>query len=308
MLRQDFDIEIPGLEGELPSDDSGINVRQIWETVRTRVREVPGFEVVDDIVLSTFSFAKYLMWTDLAERTEALKESPFVRHIIDTPRESYRDGAQFSDPRGIDWKITPSEIMAPLNADSSQIVAIHASGKSGDFVLEGPPGTGKSETIGNIIAHNLGLGHRVLFVSEKMAALEVVYRRLDACGLGDFCLELHSAKANKREVINKLGAAWEKRHEHPTEEWHRKAAQLADLRDQLNRLVEALHRPGPGGISPREAVGRSLRFGDVHRLRLDWERDETGGVREANSQALASLVPLATRGGRQFRQNPPPDN
>jgi very-short-patch-repair endonuclease len=308
MLRQDFDIEIPGLEGELPSDDSGINVRQIWETVRTRVREVPGFEVVDDIVLSTFSFAKYLMWTDLAERTEALKESPFVRHIIDTPRESYRDGAQFSDPRGIDWKITPSEIMAPLNADSSQIVAIHASGKSGDFVLEGPPGTGKSETIGNIIAHNLGLGHRVLFVSEKMAALEVVYRRLDACGLGDFCLELHSAKANKREVINKLGAAWEKRHEHPTEEWHRKAAQLADLRDQLNRLVEALHRPGPGGISPREAVGRSLRFGDVHRLRLDWERDETGGDRVTSPEVLASLVDLAKRVGQQFSQILPEDN
>jgi hypothetical protein len=230
MLRQDFHIEIPELADELPVDDHGVNVRLVWEMVRARIREVPGLEVVEEVVLSTFSFAKYLMWKDLAERTETLKASPFVRHVIDTPRDPYDAGASFLDPRGIDRTIDPSEIMAPLNADSSQIVAIHASGKGGDFVLEGPPGTGKSETIGNIIAHNLGLGHRVLFVSEKMAALDVVYRRLNACGLGDFCLELHSAKANKRAVLDQLGAAWEKRRSHPVEEWQRKASRLGEIR------------------------------------------------------------------------------
>src|SRR3546814_1508377 len=102
-------------------------------------------------------------------------------------------------PSEIDEKIDPSELFMPLPADSSQIVAVHASAQGGDFVLEGPPGTGKSQTIANIIAHNLGLGRRVLFVSEKMAALEVVYRRLVEKGLGRFCLELHSSKANKKE-------------------------------------------------------------------------------------------------------------
>ena len=72
---------------------------------------------------------------------------------------------------------------------------------------EGPPGTEKSETIGNIIAHNIALVRRVLFVSEKMAALEVVYDRLRKSQLGDFCLELYSAKANKKVVIDQLGAA-----------------------------------------------------------------------------------------------------
>ena len=145
--------------------------------------EVPGFEVVEDVVLSTFSFAKYLMWKDLAERTETLKVSPFVRHMVDTPRNTYAGGASFMEPCEIDDKVEPGSVLAPLNADSSQIVAIHASGNGGDFVLEGPPGTGKSETIGNIVAHNIGLGRRVLFVSEKMAALEVVYRRLRDHGL-----------------------------------------------------------------------------------------------------------------------------
>ena len=211
MLRQDFHVEIPGLASELPTDTHGVNVRLVWKMVRDRIAGVPGMEVVEEVVLSTFSFAKYLMWKDLADRTETLKASPFVRHVIDTPRDPYEGGARFVDPRSIDRTIDPSEIMAPLSADSSQIVAIHASGNDGDFVLEGPPGTGKSETIGNIIAHNLGLGHRVLFVSEKMAALDVVYRRLSACGLGDFCLELHSTKANKRAVLDQLGSAWEKR-------------------------------------------------------------------------------------------------
>src|SRR5690606_37487151 len=205
-----------------------------------------GFEVVEEVILSTFSFAKYLMWKDLVDRTEMLKASPLVRHLIDSPREPYTGGARFLDPQDIDRCLAPTEILAPLNADSSQVVAIHASGSDGDCVLEGPPGTGKSETIGNIIAHNLGLGRRVLFVSEKMAALDVVYRRLDACGLGDFCLELHSAKASKRAVLEQLGRAIRHRYELPVDEWRRKSAQLMEIRRQLNSVVTALHRPGPG--------------------------------------------------------------
>ena len=307
MLRQDFQIEIPGLEGELPGDEHGVDVSGIWETVRTRVRDVPGFEVVEEVVLSTFSFAKYLMWKDLADRTEALKANPFVRHLIDTPGDPYQTGAAFLDPSSIDRRIDPTQILAPLNADSSQIVAIHASGGDGDFVLEGPPGTGKSETIGNIIAHNLGLGRRVLFVSEKMAALEVVYRRLHACGLGDFCLELHSAKANKRAVIAQLGSAWSNRDALSAEQWQRKAGQLGSLRDRLNGLVQALHAPGPGGLSPRDAIGRSLRFGDVHRLRLDWGHDPSGQGRAPNPEALEALEDIAKRLGQHFTPLQPED-
>jgi len=307
MLRQDFQIDIPQLVGDLPTDEHGVDVRKIWGWVRARVRDVPGFEVVEDVVLSTFSFAKYLMWKDLADRTEALKQSPFVKHMIETPRDAYERGALFLEPRTIDSKIDPSELMAPLNADSSQIVAIHASGKEGDFVLEGPPGTGKSETIGNIIAHSIALGHRVLFVSEKMAALDVVYRRLKACGLGDFCLELHSAKANKRAVLQQLDAAWKQRRAFSPEAWQQKASRLREVRDRLNGLVEALHAPGPGGISPRDAIGRSLRYADVHRLELDWERDASGRGHAPTPEALGKLEELAKRVGQQFSQLQPED-
>jgi very-short-patch-repair endonuclease len=247
------------------------------------------------------------MWKDLADRTETLKISPFVRHMIDTPREAYGNGARFLEPRTIDDTINPADLMAPLNADSSQMVAIHASGQGGDFVLEGPPGTGKSETIGNIIAHNIGLGRRVLFVSEKMAALEVVYRRLRECGLGDFCLELHSAKANKRAVVEQLGAAWAHRSAYASADWQNKAAELAALRRQLNGLVEALHALGPTGISPRDAMGRSLRYGDVHRLELGWERDDQGLGHAPTPEDLRRLEDIAKQLAQQFGQLEPDD-
>jgi very-short-patch-repair endonuclease len=187
----------------------------------------------------------------------------------------------------------------PLQADSSQIVAVHASAQGGDFVLEGPPGTGKSQTIANLIAHNLAQGRKVLFVSEKMAALEVVYRRLREKGLGDFCLELHSNKANKRHVLEQLGRAWHRRGAHTRSEWHAEAGRLADLRSDLNGLVKALHEPGETGVSPRAAIGRAARWQDIHRFRLDW----TGGLeadRAKDQGELAHLEQTARRLGQTY--------
>jgi very-short-patch-repair endonuclease len=302
MLRQEFAINLAELAGELPTDEHGVDVRKIWSLVRARVRETPGFEVVEEVTLSTFSFAKYLMWKDLADRTEALKGSPFVRHLIESPREPYRGGASFISPREIDERIDPATLFAPLNADSSQIVAIHASAGDGDFVLEGPPGTGKSETIGNLIAHNLACGRKVLFVSEKMAALGVVHRRLQQRGLGAFCLELHSSKANKRGVLEQLGAAWDSAGEHTVIEWTRKAEALREVRSRLNGLVHALHAPGPAGISPRDAIGRVARWGAVHPVALDWGQDLARPDRVATPQALDALSDCARRLGLAFSQ------
>lgn len=307
MLRQEFHVTIPGLSEELPRDADGIDVSRIWDIVRQSVREVPGFEVVPEVVLSTFSFAKYLMWKDLSDRTEALKQSPFVRHLIDTPREAYGNSAAFLDPSQVDQAISPTELFTPLNADSSQIVAVHASAQDGDFVLEGPPGTGKSETIGNIIAHNLALGRRVLFVSEKMAALDVVYRRLRDKGLGDFCLELHSNKTNKKEIIAQLGTAWDERLKQTPAEWEKKAEELKVARDRLNALVDALHTPGPTGLSPRQALGRVVRYKDLHRMHLGWGPDLRNDDHAKSTEGLEALLRLAHDVGRQFRELEPDD-
>ncbi|MCJ2085328.1 DUF4011 domain-containing protein, partial [Methylobacterium sp. E-005] len=102
MLREDFRLRMPELEGELPRDDFGYDVDGIFRIVRRHVKELRGWEVVPDVVLSAFSFTKYLMWRDLVDRADLLKRNPVVRHLIDTPKHSYGDGAPFPEPQRLD--------------------------------------------------------------------------------------------------------------------------------------------------------------------------------------------------------------
>ncbi len=305
MLHQDFELSIPELEGSLPADDSGVDVPNVWNIVRRAVRDIPGFEVVEEMVLGTFSFAKYLMWKDLVDRTDALKASDVVRHLIDTPREPFLCETLSPRPEDLDRIVDPAELFAPLPADSSQLAAVVASGKGCNFVLDGPPGTGKSQTIANIIAHNMALGRKVLFVAEKMAALDVVYRRLEERRLGAFCLELHSHKATKADVLAQLGRAWDTRDNVTAAQWREKAAELKYLRDTLNEIVELLHARHSNGLSLHEAVGRAIRDFDIRTPLLAWNAtskqsaEKLRAMREAarrldvNFKAIEDLDPNA---------------
>jgi very-short-patch-repair endonuclease len=273
LLRQDFELTIPELEGPLPVDASGVDVAGVWTCVRKAVRDIPGFEVIEELALGTFSFAKYLMWKDLVERTDQLKANAVVRHLIETPRDPFQNAAEFPKPETLDDVIDPSELFAPLPADSSQLTAVVASARGCDFVLDGPPGTGKSQTIANMIAHNLALGRKVLFVAEKMAALEVVYRRLEERGLGAFCLELHSSKANKLAVVGQLGRAWDTRDQITHEEWVDQATRLKRLRDELNVFVRLLHQRDENGLTLHQAIGRTVRDANPRTPEFSWPAD-----------------------------------
>ncbi|WP_137889156.1 DUF3320 domain-containing protein [Pseudomonas sp. 2FE] len=272
LLRHDFELMIPGLEGELPSDESGIDVEGIWNTVRRAVRDVPGFEVTHELVLGTFSFAKYLMWKDLADRSEQLLQSPLVKHLLERSVDSggFTSSGDFPRPEELDHKVNPASLFTPLPADSSQLAAVVASASGCDFVLDGPPGTGKSQTIANMIAHNLALGRRVLFVAEKMAALDVVYRRLEEKGLGEFCLELHSSKTSKVEVLKQLERAWDIRDTLSAQEWAEEAANVQRLRDKLNGVANLLHKRWPNGLSVHQAIGRVIRDATAATPRFHW--------------------------------------
>ena len=259
MLRKDFQIVIPGLDGVLPSDNSGVDVDGVWNTVRRAVKEAPGFEVIEDVVLGHFSFAKYLMWKDLVDRTEALRTNAIVKHLIDTPHDPYPSEIAFVEGTDVDRHYKPSDLLAPLPADSSQMAAIATAHKGKDFVIIGPPGTGKSQTISNLIAHTLGTGKTVLFVSEKTAALDVVYRRLKDIGLGQFCLELHSNKARKVDVLKQLSNAWEYQQRAESNTWKNVAERLRHLRDQLNLVVNRLHLQRRNGMTVHYAMGISIR-------------------------------------------------
>lgn len=306
MLRSDFEIVIPELMGPLPTDSAGVNVVEIVRLIRKAIGDARGWSVEDDVVLSTFSFAKYLMWKDLCDRTDALKKSRFVEHMIDTPRERYGRNAEVLAPNDIDARIDPRDLFAPLQADSSQVAAIHASGADGDLVLEGPPGTGKSQTIANIIAHNMALGRRVLFVAEKMTALSVVHDRLRRIGLGDFCLELHSNKATRRNVVDQLDGAWRARESRTATEWEAESARLKVMRERLNGLVKALHAPASSGVSARQAIAEASASTFDASVSLDWPRD-LAADRARSSEDLAALTELSTRLGEAYREVLPED-
>lgn len=270
MLRQDFELNLGALEGELPRDDAGLDVAAVWKAVGHAIKDIKGWEVTEDVVLSMFSFAKYLMWKDLAERSEQLRENPVVRHLLDTPRDAYPPGAPFPQVRELDQHFDPKQVFCPLPADSSQLSAVLAASQGKDFVLIGPPGTGKSQTIANLIAQSLAQGRRVLFVSEKIAALDVVYRRLREIGLGEFCLELHSSKARKLDVLAQLQSAWSSSGQADAEQWRAEAEKLKRLRDALNIYVERLHQRRRNGLSLFDAIGTVSAGHDVPTLHLAW--------------------------------------
>src|SRR5690606_18230594 len=200
----------------------------------------------------------------------------------------------------------PPEIAAPLDevfepeatfqvvdADSTQQEAILAIRSGASLVIEGPPGTGKSQTITNVIAECLAAGKRILFVSEKMAALEVVHSRLAHVGLGDFCLELHSRHASKRRVVEELGRTLDLGREAEPEHDTRSLAAMREGRERLTGHVKLLAGPVPPlGIAPWQAISRSAALEDRPEVAVSIP-DPSSFTRERLETALKRLEALA---------------
>jgi very-short-patch-repair endonuclease len=297
MLRQDFELSAPELDGDLPRDASGTDVIGVWRILQKHVRPIKGWEVIEDVALATLSFTKYLLWKDLVDRADELKRNPIVKHLIDTPTHSFEGSSgDFVEPTSLDTAVDPAELFTPLSADSSQLAAVVSAQRGKDFVLFGPPGTGKSQTIANMIANCLAHGKTVLFVSQKTAALEVVRRRLDDIGIGDYCLEVHSTKAQKSSVVAQLANAWRERCCTDDAGWQAATAQLGAMRNELNRLVSALHRRRSNGMTAYEAFGRVIASREFHpEVGLSWPRDinhdpQTLAALSAATERLAIAV------------------
>jgi hypothetical protein len=247
LLRTEFCIEIPGLS-PLPTDDSGVDVPLILDIFRQAVKDREGWEVLPKAVLGRFSFGKFVMWNDLTARKDELAKNPLVKHLM-FGGGIYDDGIEVFPESELSEHLDPANLFCPMSADSSQLAAVLYSAMGKSFVLHGPPGTGKSQTITNIIAHNLALGRRVLFVSEKKVALDVVHRRLAAMGLGPFCLELHSNKAGKTDVMRQFEEALSVADTRKPADWEHETKRLRELRAELDAHVRELHREFPNGLN-----------------------------------------------------------
>ncbi len=290
-LRADFALSADGLD-ELLEDEAGLDVRAILDRWRRAVRDIDRWRVNESAALGLFSFTKFLMWRDLEHHGDRLREHPVVRHLVERPEDPFDDGVAFTEPRRLDREVPVQDLLLPLDADSSQIAAVVAAERGKSFVLEGPPGTGKSQTITNLVAQCLASGKSVLFVSEKQAALSVVQRRLEQVGLGPFCLELHSNKASKREVALQLGRALEAAGGREPKDWERQARELETLRAQLDGLVDELHLLRPLGRTVFEVCGRLMELAGAPSLAL--ELGSLEGTRAEELQAeLERLRDLA---------------
>ena len=274
LLKKDFGIEITGMD-PLPLDESGLDVPLIFRTIREKVRDIDRWEVLEEAQVGFFTFAKFLMWRDIVERSTDLLSNRVVDHLVNHPGEDYDPDGEFPDPATLDDDRKPTDTFCPLESDSSQLAAVFAAAEGRSFILEGPPGTGKSQTITNIIAHTLTIGKTVLFVSEKMAALSVVQRRLNQIGLDDFCLELHSNKADKNSVIGQLSDSLNAFTQFSQEVWEEEANRLENKRSELNAYVHALHTVRSTGESVFQAVSRLIGLKDAPRIHLDWELSDS---------------------------------
>ncbi len=245
-LKQEFNIDIRGLDGAI----QGLKISEILAMVRMEVVGMRNWEVYEDSYLAAFSFARYQMWNDLRQNIGEFSNNKIIRALLDN---SVLIGEGVPEHFKED-EASPETTLTPLPADASQWEAIAMSQTGKSFVLHGPPGTGKSQTITNIIANALNDGKRVLFVAEKQAALSVVKKRLDNLGIGDFCLELHSNKANKTDVVQKLTSTLALANTPEKVELSEKSEAISKLRGELGEPLSALHKRRRLGVSIYEAL------------------------------------------------------
>ena len=239
-LEKEFRIKLPMQDPNIEETAEIFPILAYFDQVRNSIASLPRWEVTQGVGLGIFKFQKLAMWEDLGRNAKRIAQHPHclaISGIKGTMEDLCNDPISAHE---LDEKIHPKENHQILVADSSQQEAIEQVKRGANMVIDGPPGTGKSQTIANMIAEIIGQGKTVLFVSEKMAALEVVKKRLDEKGLGDFCLPLHSNKANKKEVLADLNRCLDRPKE-KIQDFSGNQEQLFAIRKKLNDYVRELH-------------------------------------------------------------------
>ncbi|WP_345058663.1 DUF3320 domain-containing protein [Hymenobacter glaciei] len=291
-LKADFGITLPQL------DEDG-TLADYYAAAQQAVASQPRWQVApDNIVLGFFSFGKLRLYRDLDPTNwpagHGLLDHPAIQALLGSEAGFTDAPPTVGDEAFLDTDSPAAELHQVLDADSSQLLALLAVHEGRNLVIQGPPGTGKSQTIANLLAEAIGAGKKVLFVAEKMAALEVVKRRLDALGLGAACLELHSHKANKKLVLDELRHTLSLGRPAPATALADQLAQLPRYRQALNDYALAVNAPlGRSRRTAQQVAGELLKLheerGAVELPRLAFARlADWTDADAAHTEALAS--------------------
>ncbi len=265
-LKADFGVTIPDFADAFDAGDSSSPTTEYANAVTEAVSRMKRWRVrQDDIVLGFYSFAKFMMYRDLDPaswpESDPLEGRALVDGLLCSGFSEGGDPFGGEDVQEVDAIASPEDSIHVVDADSSQTVAIEVVRRGCNLVIQGPPGTGKSQTITNLIAGAVADGKTVLFVAEKMAALSVVRSRMEQLQLGPLCLELHSHKARKKELLQDLSQTWSLGAPTlgPEKDSVRKG--LKQRRQALDAHVARMHEPlSPSQLTPFRLVGELVRI------------------------------------------------
>lgn len=289
-LRKKHHIELPGF----PEDPTESSLKLFFSQVQKCTNE-QHWSIENKSWLSTFSFESLVIYKDLQTMAEDAQKNPLIAALANA-----RDRSEVSEGLGdeLDNLDVPTIVPIPvMPADASQLEALSIAQSGKHLVIKGPPGTGKSQTITNLIAEAIGKGQKVLFVSAKMAALNVVHDRLTGLGLGRFCLEAHSTKAGKLKIIEELKRTLELPLNGSGTLLEEQLEELKKIKTQLNNYVKEIHLPRePLGKTIYQAIGKVEKL-HVHTLiefDLPWS-DVTTVSREQLGEKIEILENLAVQ-------------
>lgn len=287
-LKQSDGLTIPGLS-EPAEDASGIDLDAAFQAARVAIANAGlPYRVEPTVDLAILQFAKFRLWKDLDENWEELAHNPLVRHLIESPKEPFIDPAAQAPLADLD----ELGALSPVPADSSQLAAIAAAIADQTFVLEGPPGTGKSQTITNLLVRSIAEGKKVLFVAEKRAALEVVQRRLAEVGLGAFTLDLHDKGSRPVAVRAQIKDALNHRVTNDPDGVRTTRQTLDGSRRSLSRYASRLHDTNAAGLSLYSARTRLLASDEHVPVMAVPEQLVADGTMQERAEQLRSLFRL----------------
>lgn len=287
-FKQNYGITIGGLS-PIPTDEHGLDIKKIFAIVRHAIMNEKMWDIIEAGFIGNFSFSQFVMWNDIHSRTDFLEKNKIVHGLMNGIVDW-----DCSIPENIDT----NEAYLPITADSSQLRAINMAANGVSFVLHGPPGTGKSQTITAMIANALTKGKTILFVAEKMAALEVVQKRLTAIGIGDFCLELHSNKATKKVVLDQLKKGLELGVWSTKTDYENKIVGIRKLKADLDAYVKTLHMKRPFGKSLRELIDK-YEMVPEHEKEVIFDREYAGSLTERQLEKQKHMLERLVAAGRE---------
>lgn len=297
-MDSDFGVGLSNLE------DDDLDLGAYFDSVRAAIGRQRDWRVLERTVLARFSFQKEVMYRDLMDNEQAVCAHPLVRALADS--ETCDTEFDFDPPDDGDLDRLAPEInmVSILDADATQRRCIWSAREGRTFVMDGPPGTGKSQTIANMIAELLAAGRTVLFVSQKAAALEVVHSRLKRFQLDEYVLQLHSHKATRREVAKQLSDAVSRRPQMDGVLAREQIAELQRTRAALNTYAMAMNeRREPLGRSLFDVIGRASALNRLPRpavqvgVDASLTAEKLAGMRDAADALSRSWGPVE-RGDR----------